>query len=326
MINPKGVTQGRFSRVEEYAFFCFPHDTRVSGGDDDLLSLVPPRVTKKPRWKGLLRSGTNARRADRKKMFYPVLINADLGAVVDVGEPLPFDDKPTFGIHPSGLVPVWPVRSDLSLGNWGVGHTTLRGMIKKGYVSLGQFDKNRKTYGISYLSRRPQRQIESGELKVVGYNKVRNVVDVEYQEATERQTKSVWHRTAHDAGAYGSDLLGEIIGEGRKFPFPKSLYAVRDSLASIVRKNKDALIVDFFAGSGTTAHATALLNAEDGGRRRCILVTNNAVSDEDERRLKTAGHAPGGKPTEYVNPSLFPVASLQFSVDAMTGQSCPASI
>jgi adenine-specific DNA-methyltransferase len=293
VINPKGVTQGRFSRVEEYAFFCFPNGARVYGGDDDLLSFSASRGSKEPRWKGLLRSGTNARRADRKNMFFPVLVDPDAGAVADVGDPLPFDEKPKFGKHPSGLVPVWPVRSDMSLGNWGVGHTTLRALIKKGYVQLGRFDKERNTYGISYLSKRPQKQIETGELVVVGRDKTRNVVKVEYREATERQTKSVWHRTSHDAGAYGSDLLGGIIGEGRKFPFPKSLYAVKDALASIVREQKAALIVDFFAGSGTTAHATALLNAEDGGQRRCILVTNNAVSDEDERRLKGAGHFPG---------------------------------
>lgn len=298
VINPKGVTQGRFSRVEEYAFFCFPNGARVFGGDDDLLSLSQQNVSRKPRWKGLLRSGTNARRADRKRMFYSVLVDVDRGAVVDASDPLPFEEKPKFGKLRNGLIPVWPVRSDLSLGNWGVGHTTLRALIKQGYVALGQFDKERNTFGISYLSRRPQKQIKTGELVIMGHDKIRNVVEVEYREATERQTKSVWHRTVHDAGAYGSDLLGGIIGEGRKFPFPKSLYAVRDAVASIVRTNKNALIVDFFAGSGTTLHATELLNSEDGGHRRCILVTNNAVSEEDERRFRTAGHSPGDKEWE----------------------------
>ena len=293
--NPKGVTQGRFSRVEEYAFFCFPNGARVFGGDDDLLSLSQQKGSRKPRWKGLLRSGTNARRADRKNMFFPVLVDVDKVAVVDAGDPLPFEQQPKFGKLRNGLVPVWPVRSDLSLGNWGVGHTTLRTLIKKGYVALGQFDKERNTFGISYLSKRPQKQIETGELVIVNHDKIRNVVQVEYRESTERQTKSVWHRTVHDAGAYGSDLLRQIIGEGRKFPFPKSLYAVRDAVACIVRNNKNALILDFFAGSGTTLHATQVLNAEDGGQRRCIIVTNNAVSEEDDVRLRTTGHSPGDK-------------------------------
>ena len=53
------------------------------------------------------------------------------------------------------------------------------------------------------------------------------------------------------------------------------------------------MIVDFFAGSGTTLHAVNLLNAEDDGKRRCILVTNNEVSEAEVRELKAAGHQPG---------------------------------
>lgn len=74
----------------------------------------------------------------------------------------------------------------------------------------------------------------------------------------------------------------------RKFPYPKSLYAVQDAL-SVVSKNKNALILDFFAGSGTTLHAVNLLNSIDGGSRRCILVTNNEVS-EDEAKALTKQH------------------------------------
>ena len=82
VINPKGVTQGRFSRVDEYAFFCFLGNSTAVGRGDDLLTPgvddeemeVDNGEAAKPRWKGLLRSGTNARRRDRKKMFYPVLI------------------------------------------------------------------------------------------------------------------------------------------------------------------------------------------------------------------------------------------------------------
>ncbi len=77
------------------------------------------------------------------------------------------------------------------------------------------------------------------------------------------------------------------------FSYPKSLYAVRDSLWHVVSGKPNALIVDFFAGSGTTLHAVNLLNAEDDGNRRCILVTNNEVSEEEARDLKAAGYQPG---------------------------------
>ena len=57
-------------------------------------------------------------------------------------------------------------------------------------------------------------------------------------------------------------------------------------------KKPNALIVDFFAGSGTTLHAVNLLNAEDGGHRRCIVVTNNEVSADEEKALKKQGYKP----------------------------------
>ena len=53
--------------------------------------------------------------------------------------------------------------------------------------------------------------------------------------------------------------------------------------ATVVRDNPNALIIDFFAGSGTTLHAVELLNEYDGGHRRCILVTNNEVSEDEAR-------------------------------------------
>lgn len=80
---------------------------------------------------------------------------------------------------------------------------------------------------------------------------------------------------------------------GRKFPFPKSLYAVEDTLRLAVGNKPDALVLDFFAGSGTTTHAVARLNHMDRGRRRSISITNNEVSEEEARELHASGYAPG---------------------------------
>jgi len=294
VINPKGVTQGRFSRVEEYALFCFGNQAFVNSLGDDLLSSTKPSSNNAtPRWKGLLRSGTNARRQDRHKMFFPVLIDTERNAIVGAGDYLPLDQTPNLDAKVDGFSAAWPIRMDGSFGNWGVGPESLRGLIKKGYVSLGGFDEGRRTWGISYLSRKLQLQIESGAIRVVEFDKVRNVVSVEYAEERDRQIKTVWHRSAHDAGAYGADILKSIFGEGRKFSFPKSLYATRDAVAAVVRDRTNALIVDFFAGSGTTLNAVNLLNAVDGGQRRCILVTNNEVSAEESNALAARGLQPG---------------------------------
>lgn len=75
----------------------------------------------------------------------------------------------------------------------------------------------------------------------------------------------------------------------RKFPFPKSLYAVEDTIRFFVADKPNALVVDFFSGSGTTAHAVMRLNNLDEGHRRSISVTNNEVSDEEAKRLIKRG-------------------------------------
>lgn len=295
VINPKGVTQGRFSRVDEYAFFCFSGNSTGMGVGDDLLTPgaddeedMEDGEDRRPRWKGLLRSGTNARREDRKKMFFPVLIDPKRGAVLGAGDPLPFDEEPDFKKRIKGKTAVWPIRRDGSLGNWGVGPSTLRKLILKGYVALGAYDKKRDTWAISYLSKEPQEQIQSGVLTVLNFDEGRNVVDVVYSATSARRIKTVWHRSRHDAGVGGTDVLRDLLG-GRPFSFPKSVYAVYDCLAAVLRDRKNALIMDFFAGSGTTLHATAMLNADDGGNRRCILVTNNEVEGEVATQLHKQG-------------------------------------
>ena len=296
VINLKGVTQGRFSRVEEYNIFCFASNAFVAESNDNLLNL--PKDKKYPRWKGLLRSGTDALRADRENMFYPVLIDESIQKVVAAGEPLPINFAPDVEEKINGYSVAWPIREDGSWGRWSVGADTLSMLIEKGYVSCGKYDKKRKTWGITYISQPNQKAIEEGKIIITDRNPITGVVTVEYASNENRVIKTVWHRTSHDAGAYGSDILTAIIGKTDAFSFPKSLYAEHDSIATIVRNNKEALIIDFFAGSGTTLHAVNLLNAADGGHRRCILVTNNEVSDQEAKILTEQGYKPGDEEWE----------------------------
>jgi adenine-specific DNA-methyltransferase len=85
----------------------------------------------------------------------------------------------------------------------------------------------------------------------------------------------MWIDPKYDASAHGTNLIAEILGKRNIFEYPKSLHAVIDSLKTIIRSNKNALVLDFFAGSGTTGHAVLELNKEDGGNRKFILCTNN---------------------------------------------------
>lgn len=84
---------------------------------------------------------------------------------------------------------------------------------------------------------------------------------------------TIWDKPEYSASTMGSNLLASMIGV-KKFDYPKSLHAVMDCLRVLTNK-KNALILDFFAGSGTTGHAVMELNKEDGGNRHFILCTNN---------------------------------------------------
>lgn len=293
VINPKGVTQGRFSRVEEYAIYCFMPQAVVPRSNDNLLNVVEDKRTLKPRWKVLLRSGTNSRREDRKNMFYPIYIDLEKGRVVKASESLPFEKKPVLNEKVGDYYTAWPIRTDGTYGNWGVGYETLNELISEGYVSLGGYDKKRNTYAITYISKPNRDKIANGEIIITGRDETTGVVNIEFASNNNKTIKTVWHRTLHDAGAYGTDVVSSIIGKKRTFSFPKSIYSERDAIAAIVRDNKKALILDFFAGSGTTLNAVNLLNAEDNGSRRCILVTNNEISEEEAKALSSNGFNPG---------------------------------
>lgn len=293
VINPKGSTRGRFSRVEEYVIYCFMPNALVSGGDDPLLGDKPDTANLSPRWKGLLRSGADSKREDSKNLFYPILIDDQNKRIVKACDPIPWGITPNYEERLEGYSVAWPIRSDKTEGRWMLSTDTFNDMLLKGYISLGRYDQKRHTWGLSYLSQKYQKEIETGELEIIGRESNHQTVIVRYKESQAKQVKTVWHRTSHDAGAYGSDLISSVTGRKRLFSFPKSLYSEKDAISMIVRNNKTALILDFFAGSGTTLHAVNLLNAEDGGNRRCILVTNNEISDAEAKSLTKQGYKPG---------------------------------
>lgn len=293
--NPTGATQGRFSRIEEYIIYCFAKNASVDSYGDPMIG--ENVVTKTVRWKSLLRSGTSARREDRKNMFYPVYVDVSKGVVVDAGEALPYEQEPSFE-DVNGLQVAWPIRTDGSYGRWSVSAETFRSLISKGYVQLGRYDAKRNTYGITYISNETQKMIEDGTVIITGKNEQTGVVNIEYAEEHSQAVRTVWYRTRHNAGVYGTNLISSIIGKSRPFPFPKSLYVVYDSIATVEKHNKDALIIDFFAGSGTTMHAVNLLNASDGGHRRCIMITNNEVSEAESKILESQGYKPGDEEWE----------------------------
>jgi adenine-specific DNA-methyltransferase len=86
--------------------------------------------------------------------------------------------------------------------------------------------------------------------------------------------KSIWSDSKFSASEYGTQILASILGAREMFQYPKSPYAVMECIRASSNK-KDAVILDFFAGSGTTGHAVFELNREDGGNRKFIICTND---------------------------------------------------
>lgn len=282
VITSRGVASQGLARVEEHALFVYQGAASANATSDNFLTNSQSTSKGNP-WASLLRRGTNASPFDRANLVYPILVDPETSRIIGVGETL--DDKVKRGeLQKSELnsyIPertkseAWPIRSDGRLGTWQVGPSTLIELKRNGFVKLGRYHVDRNSWAVNYLKRGPITKVKNGELIVVGREWENGPVILEYavDAGESKRAKTVWNRTLHDAGTYGSTLLQKIVGN-RAFDFPKSLYAVRDVLAVATGLNKSALIVDFFAGSGTTLNATLLLNEADQGFRRCILVTN----------------------------------------------------
>ncbi|MGB2806774.1 MAG: site-specific DNA-methyltransferase [Sedimentisphaerales bacterium] len=102
-----------------------------------------------------------------------------------------------------------------------------------------------------------------------------------------RKPKTVWISPKYDASSHGTVLLDRILSKRKAFDYPKSLYAVIDVLSVLISKKKDAVVLDFFAGSGTTGHAVLEINERDGGTRQFILCTNNEDNNEGGAKIAT---------------------------------------
>ena len=115
-----------------------------------------------------------------------------------------------------------------------------------------------------------------------------NEIKIYHKYYEQQVLKNLWTDKKYFPEFQGTNLLKKILGENL-FSYPKSLYAVLDTL-KLMTSDED-LILDFFAGSGTTGHATIELNKEDGGDRKFILVEQlNTHMDVDIKRIRTVSN------------------------------------
>lgn len=294
VINSSGSSRAtEFARANEYIFVLNIGDSIPNALplEDAWLGNIKKSSTKRVRWDGLIRTGSGSMRGDSPSLFYPIFVSKDGKHFKGVGEVVPLGKSRQTAIVPSDCFAVWPIRSDGSEGRWRYSRESLLDIQKKGYVKLGGF--TRESMAISYISSGWQEKVENGEIPVLGINEDGSLILDDGDYIQNYVPNNQWAIPSHNATEFGTKLLQNIIG--KRFSYPKSLYAVHDVIRFFTANKPSALIVDFFAGSGTTLHAVNLLNAEDGGKRRCIMVTNNEVSVDEASTLLEKGFRPGDK-------------------------------
>lgn len=275
VINVKGVArESEFSRVNEYIYIV-----QLGASKVEALPLAPEWLGNvknsgrdKVRLGSMLRSGSNSERSHSPGCFYPIYFTRE-GKYIKAGNPIDLSTDRNSVIIPEGVIAVWPIHANGTEGVWQYGKDNFEKLVSEGFVYFGKMNSNGRI-GISYAPKGVQQKIKQGLFKISGYDDSGAAVidDSEYESTFIPGNQ--WAIPSHNATEYGSKLLKDMFGE-KVFSYPKSLYAVIDTLRFFVNSNKKALILDFFAGSGTTLHATMCLNAEDSGNRQCILVTNN---------------------------------------------------
>lgn len=245
--NPSGIQGKNFSHNNEFAYFVHRDDKKVIA--TEIRSDEDADV--RPFINGAKGNTKNYLRESGYNCFYPILVKD--GIIMGFGD---VSDK---NFHPKssnvkrkdGIVEVYPIDGDGIERKWLFARNSVEEVI--GDLSV-KFNTKKKVFEI-----------------------IRTKKDINY--------KTVWLNNKFNAKTYGTQLVQEIIKTD--FPFPKSLHAVKECINSVIHNKNSSIILDFFAGSGTTGHAVLELNKEDGGTRSFILCTNNELNGfEKELREK----------------------------------------
>lgn len=295
---------GEFTRSGEYLFFVMFGDSEPQNVSFDMSRGYDVKNSKQETaepvsWQGLRRrGGDNWYRRSRPNLFYPLYINKSDHKLNKVGKAIPLETDRHTVIPPEGTFAVWPLAPNGEEGRWQISSDRFEKQYQEGTLVVNSVDEQKGIASVLYLKDGDLSRIESGEIQVVGRNEKGQLL-FKSTSASLNTIKpgTIWNMPYHDASTYGTLLMRKIL-PGNSFAFPKSLYAVKDCLDLFTRDKKNALIIDFFAGSGTTLHAVNLLNAEDGGHRRCLLVTNNEVSVDEAKSLRAKGFQPGDEEWE----------------------------
>lgn len=291
VINPAGAGRNAdFSRTDEYIYFV-----RLGTG-----RILPDQRDEERRpvtWDTLRRSDLSSARPTRPAQFYPFYVNLATNRIEAVGEALAADVPRETAPKRAGCIAVFPVRPDGTELNWGITAEPARKRLEAGYLRVGKYTPAApQPYAISYLTSGIIEDIKSSRIEVTGRASDGSVV-ANYVTGRLVMPTTAWSKPSHDAQRYGTEVLKALLPD-RRFPFPKALYAVEDCLQHVLAEKSAAIVLDFFAGSGTTLHAVMRLNRRDSGRRHAILVTNNEVAANEQKALRENALRPGDREWE----------------------------
>lgn len=233
--NPSGIQGKNFSYCNEYALFVYPNKKQIIAPEERAKEDADIRSF----MNGAKGKGNNYLRITGYNCFYPILIKND--EIIGFGDVCPEEFHPHSSniVRKDGIVEIYPIDGDKLERKWLFARNSVEDIKSELNIK-----KNKKT-GL--------------------YEVFRIKCNINY--------KTVWTDKKYNAKTYGTQLIGSIIN--KDFPFPKSLYNVQECILASTKYNKNAIILDFFAGSGTTGHAVLELNKQDGGNRKFILCTNN---------------------------------------------------
>ncbi|REC75609.1 site-specific DNA-methyltransferase [Chryseobacterium elymi] len=186
-------------------------------------------------WRGLRDNGGESLRTDAKNCFYPIIVDKSTLEIIDFGSIVP---------------------ENISINK--------RVIENENQLFIYPVDNE----GIERKWRYARQSID--EVKnLLRCNKVKDTYDVKIGKDF-GQYRTVWIDSRYDSNEYGKKMINSLV-PNNPFSYPKSLWNVYDCIYAVVGKDKEAIILDYHAGSGTTAHAVLELNKRDGGNRKFIL-------------------------------------------------------
>ncbi|WP_367356494.1 site-specific DNA-methyltransferase [Mesotoga sp.] len=198
-------------------------------------------------WSQLRNWGGESERTDAKNCFYPIIVSE--GNIVGFGDVCPDEFHPKQTEWNGKLAYVYPIDRNGVERKWRYARQSVEAII--GMLRARKYDG--------------------------GYE-----IEIGKQSGIQR---TIWFDKRYDANEYGTKIVNSLVPDGG-FTFPKSLWTVYDAVYAVTSLDKDAIVIDFFSGSSTTAHAVMQLNAEDGGNRKFIMVQLPEPCDEKSEAFK----------------------------------------